>query len=65
MIKKTLITSALVALLASNTTIASQEADELRQIIAEQQKVLALLEKRLDETVKINFRIFIFIIVIV
>lgn len=50
MIKKTLITSALVALLASNTTIASQEADELRQIIAEQQKVLALLEKRLDET---------------
>ena len=44
MIKKTLITSALVALLASNTTIASQEADELRQIIAEQQKVLALLE---------------------
>ncbi len=50
MIKKTLITSALAALLASNTSIASQEADELRQIIAEQQKVLALLEKRLDET---------------
>ena len=50
MIKKTLITSALAALLTSNTAIASQEADELRQIIAEQQKVLALLEKRLDET---------------
>lgn len=50
MIKKTLIASALAALLTSNTAIASQEADELRQIIAEQQKVLALLEKRLDET---------------
>ena len=47
---KTLIASALVGLFASNAAIANQETDELRQVIAEQQKVLASLEKRLDET---------------
>ena len=49
--KKTLIASALVGLLASNAaTAANQETAELRKIIAEQQKVLTSLEKRLDET---------------
>lgn len=50
MMNKTLIASALVGLFASNAAIANQETDELRQVIAEQQKVLASLEKRLDET---------------
>lgn len=51
MMKKTLIASALVGLLASNAaTAANQETAELRKIIAEQQKVLTSLEKRLDET---------------
>ena len=47
---KTLIATALVGLFASNVALANQETDKLRQIIAEQQKVLAALEKRLDET---------------
>lgn len=51
MMKKTLIASALVGLLASNAaTAANQETAELRKIIAEQQKALTSLEKRLDET---------------
>lgn len=50
MIKKTLIASALIGLFASNAAIANEETDKLRQIIAEQQKVLESLEKRLDET---------------
>lgn len=50
MMKKTLIASALVGLFASNAAIASQETDELRNVIAEQQKVLASLGRRLDET---------------
>lgn len=50
MMKKTLIASALVGLFASNAAIANEETDKLRQIIAEQQKVLESLEKRLDET---------------
>ena len=48
--KKTLIASALVGLFASNAAIANEETDKLRQVIAEQQKVLESLEKRLDET---------------
>jgi len=50
MMKKTLIASALVGLFASNAAIANEETDKLRQVIAEQQKVLESLEKRLDET---------------
>jgi len=50
MMKKTLIASVLVGLFASNAALANQETDELRQVITEQQKALALLEKRLDET---------------
>jgi len=50
MMKKTLIASALVALFASNAAVANEETDKLRQVIAEQQKVLESLEKRLDET---------------
>jgi hypothetical protein len=50
MMKKTLIASTLVGLIASNAAIANEETDKLRQIIAEQQKVLKSLEKRLDET---------------
>jgi len=50
MMKKTLIASALIGLFASNAAIANEETDKLRQVIAEQQKVLESLEKRLDET---------------
>jgi len=50
MIKKTLIASALIGIFASNAAIANEETDKLRQIIAEQQKVLESLERRLDET---------------
>lgn len=52
MMKKTLIASALIGLFASNAAIANEETDKLRQVIAEQQKVLASLERRLDETDK-------------
>lgn len=52
MMKKTLVASALIGLIASNAAIANEETDKLRQVIAEQQKVLASLEKRLDETDK-------------
>jgi hypothetical protein len=50
MMKKTLIASAFVGLFASNAAIANQETDELREVIAEQQKALASLERRLNET---------------
>jgi len=54
MMKKTLIASALVGLFSGNAMANGQtvneETDKLRQIIAEQQKVLKSLEKRLDET---------------
>ncbi len=50
MMKKTLITSALIGFFASNTAIANEETDKLRQVIVQQQKVLESLEKRLDET---------------
>ena len=50
MIKKTIITSALIGFFASNTAIANEETDKLRQVIVQQQKVLESLEKRLDET---------------
>ncbi len=50
MMKKTLIASALIGLFASNAAIANEETDKLRQVIAQQQKVLQSLEKRLDET---------------
>jgi len=50
MMNKTLIASTLIGLLASNVALANEETDTLRQIIAEQQKVLNSLEKRLNET---------------
>jgi len=50
MMKKTLLASALIGLFASNAAIANEETDKLRQVIAEQQKVLESLERRLDET---------------
>ena len=54
MMKKTLIASALIGIFTSNAMAneqgANAETDKLRQIIAEQQKVLKSLEKRLDET---------------
>lgn len=50
MMKKTLIASALLGFFASNVATANEETDKLRQTIAEQQKVLEALEKRLDET---------------
>lgn len=50
MIKKTLIASALIGLFANTAVAANEETDQLRKIIAEQQKVLESLEKRLDET---------------
>jgi len=50
MMNKTLIASTLIGLLASNVALANEETDTLRQIIAEQQKILNSLEKRLNET---------------
>ena len=50
MMKKTLIASVLIGLFASNAATANEETDKLRQIIAEQQRILESLEKRLDET---------------
>jgi len=50
MMKKTLIASALIGLFASSTAFANQETDELRKVIADQQKVLESLERRLNET---------------
>ncbi|MBL4910232.1 MAG: carbohydrate porin [Alteromonadaceae bacterium] len=48
--KKTLIASAVLGLLVSGSVLANQETDDLRKIIAEQQKVLKKLERRLDQT---------------
>ncbi|MFT7006725.1 MAG: hypothetical protein ACJAXJ_001233 [Colwellia sp.] len=50
MMNKTLIASALIGLVASSSAFANQETDELRKVIADQQKVLESLERRLDET---------------
>lgn len=50
MMKKTLIASALLSLLATGTANANEETKELRKIITEQEKILKALEKRLDET---------------
>jgi len=50
MMKKTLIASAIVGFFASNAAFANQETDALRQVIADQQKVLESLERRLNET---------------
>ena len=48
--KKTLIASALLGLLATGSAAANSETDELRKIIKQQQEVLKSLEKRLNET---------------
>jgi phosphate-selective porin O/P len=48
--KKTLIASAILGLIASNTTFANEETEQLRKVIAEQQKILKSLTRRLDET---------------
>ncbi|MFT5756055.1 MAG: hypothetical protein ACI9LM_000767 [Alteromonadaceae bacterium] len=50
MMKKTLIASVLVGLFASTSVVANEETQELRSVIAEQQKILKALEKRLDQT---------------
>jgi hypothetical protein len=50
MMKKTIIASALIGLFASSGVIANDDTEELRKVIAQQQKVLKTLEKRLDET---------------
>lgn len=50
MMKKTLVASALMGFFATNVAVANEETDKLREIIAQQQKVLESLEKRLDET---------------
>jgi phosphate-selective porin len=50
MMKKTLIASALVGLFASSAVLANNDTEELRKVIAQQQKVLKKLEERLDET---------------
>jgi phosphate-selective porin len=49
MMKKTILASTLMALLATGAASANDETQELRKIIAEQQKVLDALEKRLNE----------------
>ncbi|WP_185977090.1 MULTISPECIES: porin [Shewanella] len=48
--KKTIIASALFGILASQTAFASDETQELRKVIEQQQKVLKDLERRLDAT---------------
>ncbi|MCG9745289.1 MULTISPECIES: porin [Shewanella] len=48
--KKTLIAAALVSAFASQAAIASDETQELRKVIEQQQKVLKDLEKRLEQT---------------
>ena len=50
MMKKTIIASALFGILASQTAFASDETQELRKVIEQQQKVLKDLERRLDAT---------------
>ncbi|MFT6207004.1 MAG: hypothetical protein ACJA0T_000908 [Colwellia sp.] len=50
MMKKTLIASALVGLFTSSAVLANNDTEELRKVIAQQQKVLKNLEERLDET---------------
>ena len=50
MMKKTIIASALIGLFASSSIFANDDTEELRKVIAQQQKVLKTLEKRLDET---------------
>ncbi|QYJ88111.1 porin [Shewanella mesophila] len=50
--RKTLIAAALLATFASQGAYASEETQELRNIIEQQQKVLKDLEKRLEETEK-------------
>jgi hypothetical protein len=50
MIKKTLIASAIVGLFANTAVMANEDTETLRNVIAEQQKILKKLEKRLDET---------------
>ena len=50
MMKKTIIASILVGLFASTSVIANEETQELRSVIAEQQKILKALERRLDQT---------------
>ncbi|GIU35698.1 hypothetical protein TUM3794_03770 [Shewanella colwelliana] len=52
MMKKTLIAAAIVSLFASQGAVASEETQELRKVIEQQQKVLKDLEKRLEETEK-------------
>ncbi|WOH36930.1 porin [Thalassotalea fonticola] len=47
--KKSIIATALMSLFATNA-MATEETQELRDVIAEQQKVLESLEKRLNET---------------
>ena len=52
MMRKTLIAAALLSTFASYGAYASEETQELRNIIEQQQKVLKDLEKRLEETEK-------------
>jgi len=49
---KTLIASAIVAVLATSNALANDETQELRKVITEQQEILKALEKRLNETEK-------------
>ena len=50
--KKTLLATALLGLFASHQAFATEETQELRKVIEQQQKVLQDLEKRLEETEK-------------
>jgi phosphate-selective porin len=50
MMKKTLLATALLGLFASQAAVASEETQELRKVIEQQQKVLKDLEKRLEQT---------------
>lgn len=50
--KKTLLASALLGLFTSHQALATDETQELRKVIEQQQQVLQDLEKRLEETEK-------------
>ena len=52
MMKKTLLATALIGVFTSQFAVASDDTQELRQVIEQQQKVLKQLEKRLAETEK-------------
>jgi len=50
MMKKTLVSSVFLGLFACNVAVANEGTKELRKVIIEQQKILEMLEQRLNDT---------------